>query len=47
MNRQKAFKIIVGVYNADGGVLGELTYVFKKITKQTKCAFCELTPQNF
>lgn len=42
----KGYRIIVGVYNADGGILGELTYIFKKITKQTKCSFCDLTHSN-
>ena len=36
-------KKIVGIYNADGGLLGELTYVVKKITGQTKCDLCSLT----
>ena len=40
MNRIKS---VVGVYNSDGGIIGELTYVAKKIMGKTKCDLCSLT----
>lgn len=39
----KAVRQIIGIYNADGGLLGELTYVFKKVTGSAKCDLCTLT----
>lgn len=34
---------VVGVYHANGGVLGEIAYVFGKILGQTECALCDVT----
>ncbi len=31
------------IYNASGTILGELTYITKKIFKQTSCAACDIT----
>ncbi len=42
MNSAK-YEYLVGVYNADGDILGELAYVFKKAIGKTKCGLCDLT----
>jgi len=34
---------IVGVYNADGSVIGELRYVIGKIMGTAHCALCDIT----
>jgi len=34
---------LVGVYNGDGGVRGELAYVLGKLRGTTECALCEIT----
>ena len=34
---------VVGVYDADGGVVGELTYVVGHLLGRTSCSLCELT----
>lgn len=34
---------IIGVYNADGGVLGEVKYVLGKTFSSTHCALCDVT----
>lgn len=34
---------LVGVYNADGGIIGELTYVLGKIRGVTHCGLCDIT----
>ena len=34
---------IVGVYNAEGTFIGELTYITKKILGLSKCALCDIT----
>ncbi|MAH98510.1 MAG: hypothetical protein CMA12_04060 [Euryarchaeota archaeon] len=34
---------IFGVYNADGGILGELSYVWGKIRGTVHCALCDIT----
>lgn len=33
----------IGVYHADGGVLGELRYMLGKVRGTTHCALCEIT----
>ena len=42
-NKMNRIKSVVGVYNSDGGIIGELTYVAKKIMGKTKCDLCSLT----
>lgn len=42
---RKSFQI-VGVYNADGGIIGELTYVFQKLLGNKKCSLCSLTHES-
>ena len=34
---------LVGIYNADSGVIGELTYLFNKVVRNTRCHLCDLT----
>jgi hypothetical protein len=34
---------LVGIYNANGPVIGALQYFFGKLTGQTHCALCEIT----
>jgi hypothetical protein len=34
---------LVGVYHADGGLLGELRYVVGKLLHTTHCALCDVT----
>ncbi len=36
-------KILYGVYDADGGLWGELKYFFGKVSGQTHCTLCDLT----
>lgn len=33
----------VGIYNADGTILGEITYVAKKLLGRGSCALCDIT----
>ena len=34
---------VVGIYNADGSVTGELAYVVSKLTGQGSCELCDVT----
>jgi hypothetical protein len=34
---------IVGIYDADGGLLGELRYAARKVTGRGHCSLCDLT----
>lgn len=34
---------VIGVYHANGGLLGEISYVLGKVFGQTECALCVLT----
>ncbi|MDM4718114.1 hypothetical protein QTQ03_00335 [Micromonospora sp. WMMA1363] len=34
---------LVGVYHADGGLRGELTYLIGKLRGTTECALCDIT----
>ena len=38
-----SLKAIWGVYHADGGIVGELRYVFGKIRGTAHCALCAIT----
>jgi hypothetical protein len=42
MDQQKPIRLI-GVYNADGGVIGELKYVFGHLIGIAKCELCDIT----
>ena len=35
--------MMYGVYNADGGIMGELAYVWGKIRGTAHCALCDIT----
>ena len=34
---------LVGIYNADSGAIGELTYLFNKVVRNARCHLCDLT----
>jgi hypothetical protein len=34
---------LIGVYNADGGIVGELRYITGKIVGRAHCALCDIT----
>ena len=38
-----AFNELVGVYQANGGVLGEISYLVAKVTRGAHCELCDLT----
>tara|TARA_B110000503_G_scaffold100815_1_gene150767 strand:- start:1031 stop:1396 length:366 start_codon:yes stop_codon:yes gene_type:complete len=38
---------LVGIYNANGSVIGELKYLFGKLTGQSDCALCDITHGPF
>lgn len=40
---ERAVDELVGVYHADGGVLGELRYVAGRLTGRTHCSLCDIT----
>ena len=42
MDQQKPIRLI-GVYNADGGVVGELKYFFGHLIGVAKCELCAIT----
>lgn len=42
MDQQKPIRL-VGVYNADGGVIGELKYFFGHLIGVTQCELCDVT----
>jgi hypothetical protein len=42
MDQQKPIRLI-GVYNADGGVVGELKYFFGHLVGIAKCELCDIT----
>jgi len=42
MDQQKPIRLI-GVYNADGGVFGELKYFFGHLIGIAKCELCDVT----
>lgn len=42
MDQQKPVRLI-GVYNADGGLVGELKYFFGHLVGVAKCELCDIT----
>jgi hypothetical protein len=42
MDQQKPIRL-VGIYNADGGVVGELKYFFGHLIGIAKCELCDIT----
>ncbi len=43
MQKQNSIVKIIGIYHADGGILGELSYVAGKILSGAHCALCDIT----
>ena len=41
--RPAALERIIGVYHADGGLLGEVRYVVGKVRGTAHCALCDIT----
>jgi hypothetical protein len=37
---------LIGVYDADGTVRGELAYAFRKLTGRGSCALCDITHRD-
>ena len=42
-SEQRPIDALIGVYNADGGIAGELRYIAAKLTGRAHCALCDLT----
>jgi hypothetical protein len=42
-DRVMTFTELVGVYDADGGVVGEARYVIGHLLGRTECALCDIT----
>ena len=42
-----AVKKAYGVYHADGGIIGELAYVWGKIRGTAHCALCDITHRGY
>jgi len=36
-------KTLYGIYNAEGTLLGELKYLFMKLSGRGSCALCDIT----
>lgn len=45
-NRELENARIVAVYNANGGIMGELSYVVGKVLGKTHCALCDISHGN-
>ena len=43
MTNENPVIALYGIYNANGGLLGELAYLTGKILGQTHCALCDIT----
>jgi len=43
IQRIEPMSALVGIYNADSGIVGELTYLFNKVLRNTHCHLCDLT----
>ena len=41
-----AFERLIGVYHADGGLMGELSYLVGKVRGVAHCALCDITHQT-
>lgn len=42
-----AIKTLIGVYKADGGVVGELAYFFGHLVGTKECSLCDITHSPF
>ena len=40
---QPVARRLVGVYNANGGIVGELSYVLGKVKGSAHCALCDIS----
>ncbi|KUG53318.1 hypothetical protein AVL62_00450 [Serinicoccus chungangensis] len=40
---QRAAPVVIGVYDADGGVLGEAAYLWGKVRGTAHCSLCDIT----
>ena len=38
---------LIGVYHADGGLRGEMTYVIAKVRGRAHCGLCDITHRGF
>ena len=43
MSNENPFTAVFGIYNANGGIVGELRYLAGKLFGQTHCALCDIT----
>ena len=43
IENRAVFLRVVGIYNADGGLFGELRYVLEKLVGRSDCGLCDLT----
>ena len=41
--RSSSLEELVGVYEANGGIIGELSYLWAKLTRGAHCELCDLT----
>ena len=39
----KVVEKLYGIYHADGGLVGELAYIFGKYTGNIHCSLCDIT----
>ncbi len=42
-----AIKTLIGVYKADGGIVGELSYFFGHLVGTKECSLCDITHSPF
>ena len=47
MSKPRAIDELIGVYNADGGAVGELRYIARKLLGRGHCALCDITHRGF
>ena len=38
---------LIGIYNANGSITGEISFLFGKLTGQTQCALCDISHGPF
>ena len=47
MDRRVSIDRLVGIYNADGSLRGELAYALGRVTGRAHCALCDITHGTF
>lgn len=47
VEQNMAIKTLIGVYKADGGVVGELAYFFGHLVGTKECSLCDITHSPF